>query len=110
MEKTYITITHLDEFYAAERLMPGTVLTLKKEPNSYDDESISVYSSRGSKCGYVGNCCDTVAVGTHSAGYIYRDFERTAECVVRFRQDCTAIAELISQSMKTVGDTDGNIS
>ena len=54
MEKTYITITHLDEFMASEFLKIGDVLTLKKQPNSYDDEAIIVLSEKGTK---VWLCC-----------------------------------------------------
>lgn len=94
MEKTFITITHLDDYDASRFLYPGSKLTLKKTPNEYDDEAIAVYSEKGSKYGYVANSSRTVARGTHSAGYIYRDFDQEIACVVRFRLDDVAIAEL----------------
>ena len=93
MEKTFITITHLDDYDASRFLYPGSKLTLKKTPNEYDDEAIAVYSEKGSKYGYVANSSRTVARGTHSAGYIYRDFDQEIACVVRFRLDDVAIAE-----------------
>ena len=67
MEKTFITITHMDEFMSADFVSPATELILKKEPSKYDDESITVYSLKGTKRGYVANSCCTVARGTHSA-------------------------------------------
>ncbi|MBR2677747.1 MAG: hypothetical protein IKE28_12695 [Solobacterium sp.] len=94
MEKTYITITHLDDYDASRFLYPGSKLTLKKMPNEYDDEAIAVYSEKGSKYGYVANSSSTVARGTHSAGYIYRDFEQEITCIVRFLLEDVAIAEL----------------
>ena len=94
MHSTYITLTSLEHFRSMEFMNPGTRLVLKKEVNAYDDEAIAVYSERGTKYGYVANSCHTVARGTHSAGYIYRDFEDQAACVVRFRKDDMAIAEL----------------
>ena len=97
MEKTYITITHLDEFMASEFIKIGDVLTLKKQPNSYDDETILVLSEKGTKYGYVANSSGTVAHGTHSAGYIYRDFDQEAGCVVRFRLEDVAIAEIVNE-------------
>ncbi len=96
MEKTFITITHLDDFMASDYANPGTRLILKKEPNEYDEESISVYSTKGTKYGYVANSCSTVARGTHSAGYIYRDFDLETACVIRFRLEDVAIAELVA--------------
>ena len=104
MEKTYITITHLDEFMASEFIKIGDVLTLKKQPNSYDDETILVLSEKGTKYGYVANSSGTVAHGTHSAGYIYRDFDQEAGCVVRFRLEDVAIAELISKPVQVSED------
>ena len=96
MEKTYITITHLDDYNASGFAKPGAILTLKKEPNEFDDETIAVYSERGSKYGYVANSSSTVARGTHSAGYIHRDFDQETTCVVRFQIEDIAIAELIN--------------
>ena len=98
MKKTYITITHLEDFQASSFVNPGDQLVLKKTPNEYDDETITVYSEKGTKYGYVANSSSTVAHGTHSAGYIYRDFDQEAECVVHFRLDDVAIAELVSES------------
>ena len=101
MTNTYITISHLDECNAADFCNPGTVLKLRKEPNRYDDEAIAVYSDKGSRFGYVANSCSTVAHGTHSAGYIYRDFDQECDCVVRFRLEDTAIAELVKEEVRT---------
>lgn len=95
MVKTFITITHLDDYNASGFANPGTVLRLKKEPNEFDDETIVVYSEKGTKYGYVANSSSTVARGTHSAGYIYRDFEKDTKCIVRFRLEDVAIAELV---------------
>ena len=97
MEETYITITHLDEYNASRFAKPGSELILRKEPNEFDDETIAVYSAKGSKYGYVANSSSTVARGTHSAGYIYRDFDQECACIIRFRLDDTAIAELVTE-------------
>ena len=106
MAKTYITITHLDDYNASDYANPGTVLSLRKEPNSYDDEAIAVHSERGTKYGYVANSSSTVARGTHSAGYIYRDFEQEATCIIRFRLEGTAIAELVDEADPAKGSMD----
>ena len=98
MTKTFITVTHLDDYNAAGFCNPGTTLILKKVPNEYDDEAIAVFSEKGSKYGYVANSSSTVAHGTHSAGYIYRDFDQECACIIRFRLDDTAIAELIKEA------------
>lgn len=92
---TFITITNLDDYHAANFVAPGDMLILKKKPNSYDDETIEVYSKQGTKYGYVANSSHTVAHGSHSAGYIYRDFDSETGCIVRFRLEDVAIAELI---------------
>lgn len=104
MAKTYITITHLDDYNASDYANPGTVLFLRKEPNAYDDEAIAVYSERDTKYGYVANSSSTVARGTHSAGYIYRDFEQETKCIIRFRLEDVAIAELVDEADQTKED------
>jgi len=91
---TFITITHLDEYMAADYVCPNDVLVLRKIAGKYDDETIAVFSARGARLGYVANSTGTVARGTHSAGYIYRDFGEETTCTVRFRFEDTAIAEL----------------
>ena len=97
MAKTFITITHLDDYNAFRFISPGTWLIIRKEPNEYDDETIAVYSAKGSRYGYVANSTDTVARGTHSAGYVYRDFEQEIACIVRFVLEDIAIAELLTE-------------
>ena len=97
MTQTFITISHLDDFGALDFMTPGTEVDLVKEPTSFDDESITVYTKRGSKCGYVANSCGRVARGTHSAGWVSRDFDTKASCVVRFVTEEIAIAELIRE-------------
>ena len=106
MVKTFITITHLNDYDAPRFLYPGSELTLKKEPNEYDDEAIAVYSAKGSKYGYVANSSNTVARGTHSAGYIYRDFEQETTCIVRFLLDGAAIAELADKPDQKEGSSE----
>lgn len=96
MTETYITISHLDDFMSADFISVGMKLVLKKVPNSYDDESISVYSEKGTRVGYVANSCASVAHGCHSAGYIYRDFDSEAACTVRFIINDIAIAEFLT--------------
>lgn len=97
MKQTFLTITHLDDYMASSFVHPGDTLILKKEPNEYDDEAIAVYSLNGAKYGFAANSASSVARGTHSAGYIYRDFDQEAKCIVRFRLEDTAIAELVSE-------------
>lgn len=105
MEQTYITITHLDDNLASRFANPGVRLILKKEPTEYDEESITAYSEKGMRYGYVANCSHTVARGTHSAGYIVRDLKAEAACVIRFRLGDTAIAQMIgTDERKGEGD------
>lgn len=101
MKQTFITISHLDDFMASSFVHPGNTLILKKEPNEYDDEAIAVYSPNGAKYGYAANSSSTVARGTHSAGYIYRDFDQETKCIVRFRLEDVAIAELVNGETET---------
>ena len=37
MKKTYITITHLEDFRASSFVNPGEQLVLKKTPNEYSE-------------------------------------------------------------------------
>ena len=95
MNTVFVTIVSIGECNRIENLRVNDVLTLRKEAaNRYDDEAIAVYTARGVRCGYVANSVSTVARGTHSAGYVYRDFEESAECTVRFIFEEGAIAEV----------------
>ena len=103
MERNFITIVSIAECNRFANLRAGDVLTLRKEPlNRFDDEAIAVYSGQQIKSGYVANSVSTVARGTHSAGYIWRDFEDTAKCTVRFIFEDGVIAELNEESKQQV--------
>ncbi len=92
---TYITITGT-QYYAGESVFQiGGRLRLVKEPsNTADEEAIKVVSERDVLYGYCANSVSTVARGTHSAGYIYRDFDRETHCRVLFVLNGSVIAEL----------------
>lgn len=91
----YITITGVNRYLGVESFKIGQYLTLKKEPDSsYDDESIRVENELGVKCGYVANSVCTVARGSHSAGYIYRDINDGDKCKVLFIIEDRIIAEV----------------
>ena len=93
---TYITIAGASYYMGTEVFHVGQELTIEKEPrNCYDDEAIKVVSDSGATYGYVANSTDTVARGTHSAGYIYRDFERCARIRVCFILCGRVIAEIL---------------
>ena len=62
MTKTFITVTHLDDYNAAGFCNPGTTLILKKVPNEYDDEAIAVFSEKGSKYGYVAHTLPGISI------------------------------------------------
>lgn len=94
---TYITIAGASYYMGIEAFHVGQKLTIEKEPrNSYDDEAIRVVSDSGSTYGYVANSTDSVARGCHSAGYIYRDFDKTARIRICFIIDGKAIAEVLT--------------
>ena len=98
VERTYITINHLDDFESLLFLKAGDELILRKDKeNTYDDEAIAVYNGSDYKCGYVANSVNSVARGTYSAGRIYDHFEDEDKCVIRFilGEEGVAIAELI---------------
>ena len=66
-------------------LRVGMTLTLKKMPDSpYDDETIVVLGTKGTKLGYVANSSGSVIRGTYSAGRLYDKFRDEISCVVRF--------------------------
>ena len=91
----YITIRDINDS------LPGTfrvgeAYILEKDPNNiYDDEAIKVKTKKGACLGYVANSSRTVARGTHSAGYIYRDVHDGTEAVVRFIGEDCIIAEVL---------------
>ncbi|MCF0109974.1 MAG: hypothetical protein HUJ57_07925 [Erysipelotrichaceae bacterium] len=90
----YITITALDRYLGSEVLSIGQVVTLEKEPtNRYDAEAIKVLANK-TKVGYVANSVYSVVRGTHSAGFIFREFEEKTCATIRFIHDGIAIAEL----------------
>ena len=91
--KKYITIT-LSSPDGLSSIKTGDELLLRKDRNDfYDDEAIAVYDST-LRCGSVANSIGEVFRGTCSAGRIYDSFKEETACIVRFRNDETAIAEL----------------
>lgn len=90
----YITVREKDETYQ-NILRTGETYILEKDlKNMYDDEAVMVKTKKGFHIGWVANSVDTVARGTHSAGYIYRDVDDGTEITIRFiGQDCI-IAEI----------------
>jgi len=94
---TYITIVGANNYVGIEALKPGTILSLKKDKNnSYDDEAIMVTGNSEVCYGFVANSIDTVARGTHSAGYIYNMLPENPSCEVLFVLEDSGIAKLIS--------------
>lgn len=92
----YVTITDLDYYMGERKLKIGQKLTLKKDfDNPYDDEAINALDDNNKVCGIVANSIDDVARGSHSAGYIYNDFDTTCVGTVRFVLDDKAIVEII---------------
>lgn len=92
---TYITIVGADNYVGIEALKPGTILSLKKDKNnSYDDEAIIVTGNSEVCYGFVANSIDTVARGTHSAGYIYNMLSENPSCEVLFVLEDSGIAKL----------------
>lgn len=92
----YITITGSKHYLGVDSYKIGQELILKKDiGNIYDDEAIKVESETGVMCGYVANSVESVARGTHSAGYIYNTFSDGQKCKVSFVSDEKVIAEII---------------
>ena len=92
----FITIAGVEHYLGIESLTIGQELLLKKEPNNrYDDESIKVETETGATCGHVANSVNTVARGTHSAGYVYNSINDCQRCKITFILDEKIIAELI---------------
>lgn len=92
---TYITIVGADNYVGIEALKPGIVLSLKKDKNnSYDDEAIMVTGNSEVCYGFVANSINTVARGTHSAGYIYNMLSENPSCEVLFVLEDSGIAKL----------------
>lgn len=92
----FITITGIDQFMGFESIKVGQEFLLKKEiDNPYDDESILVENEKGVHYGRVANSVDSVARGTHSAGYVYESIKENTKCKIRFITENNAIAELV---------------
>lgn len=92
----FITITGVEHYLGIESLTIGQELLLKKEPdNRYDDESIKVETESGATCGHVANSVDSVARGSHSAGYVYNSINDCQKCKIAFILEEKIIAELI---------------
>ena len=91
----YITIREKKDVYPGV-LRVGETYLLEPDPeNPYEDEAIAVKSLQGACLGYVANSVRSVARGTHSAGYVYRDVHSGTKAVIRFiGQDCI-IAEVL---------------
>ena len=96
-ENDYITITNIKEYIEIGMIKIGEVLHLKKEPdNAYDMEVIMVEDKNEIPIGHVANSVNSVAKGTHSAGYIYRSFKDSILCTVKFIYHDMIIAQLQS--------------
>lgn len=92
----FITIVEANCYLGVDSLYIGQELVLIKEPdNKYDAESIKIKTETGATCGYVANSIDSVARGTHSAGYIYNSIKEKQKCKIEFIVGETAIAELV---------------
>ena len=92
----FITITGFEHYMGIDSYRIGQELVLKKDENNlYDDEAIKVESEAGATYGYVANSVDTVARGTHSAGYVYCSLKEPQKCKVKFITQESIIAELI---------------
>lgn len=92
----YITITRSNNYLGIESYIIGQELVLVKDKdNRYDDESILVKTTTDAKCGYVANSVNSVARGTHSAGYIYNMIKDDQKCLVSFIVEDKVIAEII---------------
>lgn len=96
-ENDYITITNIKEYIEIGMIKIGEVLHLKKEPdNAYDMEAIMVEDKNEIPIGHVANSVNSVAKGTHSAGYIYQSFKDSILCTVKFIYHDMIIAQLQS--------------
>ena len=94
----HITITGSRHYMGMEAYRIGDILSLKKDHDDhYDDEAIKVYSENGVIYGCVANSVDSVARGTHSAGYIYNSIKEEARCKILFVIDDSVIAELLEE-------------
>ena len=96
-ENDYITITNIKEYIEIGMIKIGEILHLKKEPdNAYDMEAIMVENKNEIPIGHVANSVNSVAKGTHSAGYIYQSFKDSILCTVKFIYHDMIIAQLQS--------------
>lgn len=102
-EKVYVTLVASDFYHGVDIYYPGQKLTLIKErTNTYDAEAIAVYYHPGVMSGYVANSINTVARGTHSAGYIHHMFDEEIKCIVRFVVRKSVIAEVLFEDEDNV--------
>ena len=92
----YITVTGVSHYLGIEAFRINQILILEKEEsNAYDTEAIKVMMDGGAMVGYVANSICTKAMGTASAGYISRDFDKTVKAKVLFITHDTVIAQLL---------------
>ena len=97
----YVTITGASHFLGIEALKPGRkVYFIKDKENEYDEESIKVQSDTGATLGYVANSVNTVAKGTHSAGYVYNSFADQTEATILFTVKGVALAQINNKKTK----------
>lgn len=92
---TYITVIEEDIYYNLDDLKIGEKLRLVKEPNNkFDSETIKVVGFNDFEYGTVANSVESVARGTHSAGYIYNSLTEEPTCEICFIIDGRAIARV----------------
>ena len=91
----FITITGSNHYLGVDSYMINQELYLVKDINNvYDDEAIKVVNEEDVKYGYVANSVNTVARGTHSAGYIYNLIKDKTKVFIRFVLEDSVIAEI----------------
>lgn len=81
------------------------MVTLEKDENNVVDmEAIKVVFEGGEIVGYVANSVYTKALGTSSAGYIYRDFEKSITAKICFILHNAVIAQVIMPDAENKGE------
>ena len=95
-EELYITITGLNFCFGMKPFKIGTIVALLKEPdNHYDTEAIEVLMPILGRVGDVANSPSTVALGTMSAGRVYKDIPDECAAVIRFMTATKVIARVL---------------
>lgn len=94
-DKTYFTLVGAHLFYGHKLLEKGMALTLVKNPNEYDPETIEIMVDGLGKIGYVANSVKTRKGSSYSAGRLVDKIEDNDRATIEYVLDYGALCSLV---------------